>query len=289
MNFCIDLGHDNYTLKFQVLDTPVAELWIERMQSRANYPLDDPERFYGFGSPAEEETRAEQFINECITTINNFEPIIEREFTNIRDQDCLNYLHHIFEVYHGLLDQQTHEFWQRAPKEVQQALANLNIAVHRCETASREPQPRFVCTWYGLPKTKTLTPDLIGAYGVLKPEFGTVCLNYCEIGKTAEDLMQDNDQYIADDAFRPFQYYSADFVVRMFSESRDQVNDKMAKLKEYHNKHIDFFSSRGYNNLYSYAIAPYRFPVAQLIRPRDPAQIVADIAARQHINQVYFE
>ena len=56
----IDLaGHSTLTLKFQLLDSPITKLWVERMNSRGNYPLDHPDRFYGFNSREEEIKRAE--------------------------------------------------------------------------------------------------------------------------------------------------------------------------------------------------------------------------------------
>jgi hypothetical protein len=112
-------------LKFQVLDTPIAKLWLERMNARGEYPLDDPKRFYGFSSREEEIVKAEIFLQHNIETINQYCVIISRPI-NIHDQDYLNYLHNIFEVYHGLLDQQ-HDFWKTAPDNVRQALCNLNI------------------------------------------------------------------------------------------------------------------------------------------------------------------
>jgi hypothetical protein len=288
MQLCIELGSDQFKLHFQVLDTPVAKLWVERMQLRDAYVLDDAKRFYGFDSPEEEIARATAFITHCIAVINDFEPIIEREFTTVDDQDCLNYLHHVFEVYHGLLDQQDHEFWRRAPDHVRRALANLNLAVHRCETASKGSRPRFVCTWFGMPKTQTLDPALIQDHGELATAFGTICLNYCEIGKTVEDLANDNDHYIADDAFKPFLHYSADFVVRMFEESDLNIKTRLDKIKEYFLNHVDFFNRCGITDYDSPLVAPYRLPVARLIEtvPRD--QLIKKIAQRQQVNRVYF-
>ena len=135
------------TLQFQIRPTPLAKLWVERMQARGSYPLDHPDRFYGFGSRLEERIRAELMIEQCITTINQHEAISERGFD--WSQDSLNYLHNIFERYHGLLDQQNTDYWNRAPDTVRRALAELNLAVHRCETVAEGPQPRLVCTWYG--------------------------------------------------------------------------------------------------------------------------------------------
>lgn len=278
-----------FELKFRILDTAVAELWRERMAARSQYPLDHPNRFYGFDSHDIEVSRATAQIQQCISTINDHKKIIDRSFTDIHDQDCLNYLHNIFERYHGLLDQQTHEYWQQSPDSVRRALAELNLAVHRCETVARGARPRFVCTWFGMPKTQTLTADLIAIYGELSPKFGTVCLNYAEIGKTLEDLTQDQDEYIADDAFKPFSHYSADFVVRFFTESKPAVDAKLQRIKDYYNKHIDFFNRRGYNTFNDPVLLPYQLPVARLETDLTQDQVLRQIQQRQHITRVYVQ
>ena len=102
----IDLvGQDKITLEFQILDNPFAQIWVERMNSRGDYPLDSPDRFYGFNDLEVEIQRAEFYIKRQIDIINKYQLIVNRPFTNYQDQDCLNYLHNIFERYHGQLDQ----------------------------------------------------------------------------------------------------------------------------------------------------------------------------------------
>ena len=55
----IRLGEDgDLTLKFQIRSNPVAQQWVERMLERNKWPLDHPDRFYGFGTPDEERDRA---------------------------------------------------------------------------------------------------------------------------------------------------------------------------------------------------------------------------------------
>ena len=154
---------NNFELCFNIRKTPLAELWIERMSHRHAWPMDNPDRFYGFGTAQQEQDRAVDMIQQCIATINDHQHIIDREFEYT--QDCLNYLHNIFERYHGLLDQQTSEYWHSAPAAVRQALANLNLAVHRCETALGSSAPRFVCTWFGMPKTQQLDIDTMMRWG----------------------------------------------------------------------------------------------------------------------------
>jgi hypothetical protein len=282
----IELAHA-VELRFRILDTPISKLWLERMACRGTYLLDHPDRFYGFDDRQTEVNRAVQQIQKCIATINNHEKIIDRPFTTIYDQDCLNYLHNIFERYHGLLDQQDHEFWNCSPIAVKQALAELNLAVHRCEAVSRSNRPRFVCTWFGMPKTQTISPDLIAQYGQLNPAFGSVCLNYVEIGKTLEDLTQDNDTYIDDNAFKPFCYYSSDFVVRFFEQTDQDIATRLEKMHNYYNAHLDFFHSRGHNTFNDPRLLPYRLPVAVLETEFLKDHVIQQIQQHQYITRVY--
>ena len=276
----IKLGYD-LELRFQIRDTPLAELWIERMSKRHAWPMDNPDRFYGFGTAQQEQDRARDMIQQCIATINAHDPIIDRKFEYT--QDGLNYLHNIFERYHGLLNQQTSKYWHSAPDTVRQSLANLNLAVHRCEAAMAAPCPRFVCTWFGMPKTQQLDIDTMMRWGELEIKFGTVYMNYCEIGKTVEDLAHDNDIYIEDDAFRPFGHYSADFNVALYD--RD-LNKKIPAMKKYIEQHQEFFLARGIEDVYNVQALPLRFPVADLEYTGSQHQLISQIRSRQLVREV---
>ena len=281
----IELGHDSdLTLRFRLLDNPITQLWLERMGQCNQWPLDHPDRFYGFGTPAEETARAIALIEQCIDTINSYEYIIRRKFTF--DQNCLNYMHNIFEQYHGLLDQQNTRFWHGAPVPVREALAMLNLAVHRCEGILGANPHRFVCTWYGMPKTHQLNTTLQRQHGTMRIKFGTVYLNYAEIGKTVEDLAHDNDQYIGDDAFRPFDHYSADFNVAFYD--RD-LESKVPVMAKYMKAHQDFFLARGIENVYNTRALPLRFPLAELEETESRSTLLKEIAQRQHVNRVTIE
>lgn len=261
---------------FAIENTPVAELWLERMSSRHAWPLDDPRRFYHFNSDDQEIVRAEQQLKQCITTINRYQSIIDRPFTRVDDQDLLNYLHNVFECYHGMLDQQDHEFWNQAPQEVRQALADLNLAVHRCESL-RAGKPRLVCTWFGMPKIKRLNLDLQAQYGRLDCEFGAVYLNYVEIGKTAQDLARDNDRYIADEMFQPFDHYSADFVVTFYNKAIEDSQSVLDSIQDYWREHRDFFQKFAIDSAQDVRMMPYRFKVAQLQYTAGQERAILDI------------
>lgn len=282
----LDLGTtDPIQLRFAVRNNPIADAWLERMNIRDSWPLDDPARFYGFDSQEKEQQRAKNYILQCVQTINDYEPVIDRPFTSVQDQDYLNYLHHIFETYHGLLDQQTHDFWAQAPESVRDALAQLNIAVHRCESIGSQ-QPRLVCTWFGMPKIYKLDPALTVEYGSMTVPFGTVCLNYVEIGKTLENLALDQDQYISHDAFQPWQRYSADFFVPFYNID---TRAKLPAMEKYLQQHQDFFVARGIENVYNTQVLPMRYPVADLEDSRPEQELINLIAQRQYITRVTIE
>jgi hypothetical protein len=248
--------------------------------------MDDARRFYGFHSREREADIAHQAIQRCISTINAHRPIIERPFTSIHDQDIMNYLHNIFERYHGQLDQQHHEFWLQAPASVRQALAQLNVAVHRCECLDR-PEPRVVCTWWGMPKTEHLDLDLQQRYGSLTSDFGGVYLNYVEIGKTAQDMARDNDHYMADDMFRPFDHYSADFCINFFSQTLQDVLPELERIERFWSQHRNFFDRFGINHADDVRMKPLRHKVAQLVfdKQRESA-ILGMIRSNQIVTKV---
>jgi len=278
----ISLGHSDCTeLKFQIRPNHLAELWLDRMQQRHQYVLDHPDRFYGFSKPDQEKFRATSMIQKCIKIINSHEHVIDREFEYT--QDCLNYLHNIFEKYHGLLDQQTSDYWLTAPKHVRTALAELNLAVHRCEDALGPVSPRLVCTWFGIPKTHCLSTALQHEYGDTTVKFGTVYLNYCEIGKTVEDLAFDNDTYISEQAFCPFSHYSADFNVAFYDVD---TTKKYPQIQNYIDQHSDFFLAKGITSVYNTQAQPLYFPVADLEYSGDRTSLIQQIAAKQFVREV---
>lgn len=275
---------DTYKLRFEVFDTTIAKRWVDLVLiSQRLYNIDDPKRFYGFDLPEKERELALKLINSCIATINSYQPIINRTLDSVEDQDTLNYLHHIFEKYHGLLDQQNTDFWINAPKEVQQALANLNIYVHRCESANNNV-PRFVVTWYGLPKVCEFE---ISDYDLFTPyrTFGMLYINYVEIGKDLKDLWHDKDQYIDDDAFKPYKYFSSDFSVVFVDDDINQKNQIIEEIWNFYKENEQFFSSKSYTYRDKRLTAASVLPVAKLIYD-DKQTVLDNIKTRQMIKNV---
>lgn len=270
---------DSVSVPFLLYQTAVTAKWVERVNAAQSlgHAIDAPDRFYGYGTYQEQATQALNSVQTCINTINQHCRIIDRQLTDVQDQDTLNYLHNIFELHHGLLDQQTSPSWANSPREVQQSLAELNVLVHRCESINAGSVKRHVVTWYGLPKTKQLDESDYQHF-IDNWLAGTVYINYVEIGKTITDLALDRDQYISSQAFKPFKFYSADFGVKISASDPQKVAERLAQVREYYQKNIDFFGP--WQACYATGI----LPVAQVVDPSSLAQI----ETRQFVKSVSF-
>lgn len=273
---------DTITLKYQLRGTPLVERWTDILAGAIqNYTVDDPARFYGFDLYEDAVKNSITHINKCVDIINSHANIVTRKLTDVKDQDTLNYLHNIFEKYHGLLDTQDNPIWNSASAEVRKALADLNLAVHRCESVATGNRPRHVVTYYGLPKSNLLKDEDYLLYDQ-NIKFGTVYLNYVEIGKTFEDYANDNDQYIADEAFQQPKHISADFSVQFWNATPVQIEQHCVKLKAYYDTYKEFFVSR--DLLWdSPKLAIGRIPLADLVEQEN---VVQQLTTKQWITSV---
>lgn len=268
----VEYGHD-LILEYRLRNYPIVQRWANQVVlAQQQYSIDDPSRFYGFGALDDQITDALDKINKNILIVkSHLTDLTGNLVTDVKNQDSLNYWHHVFEVYHGLLDQRVDSI----PQHVREALADLNVCVHRCESVAHGAKPRHVVTYYGLPKTQTLVESDYELFTqVWGP--GTVCLNYVEIGKTLEDLARDNDRYIGDDAFRPFQHFSADFNIKFFGQTDLQAREKTSKIQNYYLERQDFFGP------WKPSFVGGVLPLADIVGSFD----LNDLATRQTVTQV---
>ena len=262
-------------LSFVIGETNIAQRWARKLHFAISkrYKLDDPRRFYGHTSLSKESKDTLKWITECIDTINDHDPIIERSISRVDDQDTLNYLHSMFEQYHGQLGEPTGWF-ESAPDTVQKAIAELNVLVHRCESLVRGAKPRLVCTYYRMPKEDCLAwsdYDLMTDHTA----FGDLCLNYCEIGKTLEDFWRDQDEYVTAQTFKPFRYFSADFNVRLYELNAEELQEQRTGIAEYYDANREQFESAGIRDRRHPHLKAGTIVVAQLIpEHRDKALTV---------------
>jgi hypothetical protein len=282
-------GQTDYNLSFFLLDYIIAQKWTKHLNFflQSGSPWDDTERFYNFQSNRFTEPVVFDKINELLTTIKNYSPTIStRLIHSPLSQDDLNYLHHIFEVYHGLYDQQsTNEFYSKAPPEIQQALGDLNIWIHRYETLNSFP--RFVATWKYKPYRDKFTKDDMELFNLYE-EWGDLRLNYCEIGKNLYDLCHDNDQYINPETFQPHHHYCFDFTVRFNNKTYQEWELEKNKIWQYFDNHSEFFNKLGYKK-YDKKLCLGGITIAKLEQNGSKEEILWNISQHQCFKAIRLE
>lgn len=284
-------GDDDLTLTYNINETSIAQRWATLLdEAIQQYTIDNPERMYGFDTLEIERIKAVNAINQCVDTINDYSPgFVERRMTPELIQDDLNYLHHIFEVYHGMLNE-PHEFFVSAPVDVQRALGQLNLEVHRCEAMAegtvRKMMPTHLVTYYDQPRgpgIRTLE-DADYEHFTDHVEFGTVYLLYVEIGKTLQDMAIDDDHHIGDEAYKPFRHYASDFVIRYFGTKTETVNNFRKMYKKHYDENKEFYDARyNYSHIYN---RPGNIPLAKLQTHLSPEQVITEIQKRQFVSSV---
>ena len=90
-------------------------------------------------------------------------------------------------------------------------------------------------------------PSMLSDYDLMTDHtaFGDLCLNYCEIGKTLEDFWRDQDEYVTANTFKPFRYFSADFNVRLYELSAEELQEQRTGIAEYYQANQKEFESAG--------------------------------------------
>lgn len=289
----VDVRHQlkPITLRYKLNNLPITHKWADRLQTALDQQLhiDDPGRFYGYNSIDIETQDAVNAINTCCDIIDQYKSgFVQRRVKKEHiDQDTLNYLHNIFEQYHGTLNT-PHAFFSLAPNNVKKALAQLNVEVHRCERlvkgTGRKMLPTHTVTYYDLEKSTNHVLEL-GDYDHFTEfyEFGTVYLLYTEIGKTLQDLAIDQDTHVHRDAYKPFRYYSADFVVRMYGMSHLTWIQLQKKYKKHYDENKEYYLSKGYNYSHPYN-KPGNIPLAKLINT--PIDVVTEVSKRPWVKSI---
>ena len=262
------------------------EAWVEQFEQAVKVTqIDDRSRFNGFTSGTGQISDLTLGLANNIQIINNWRLLISDTTIKYTDSKWLNYLHEIFERYH--LDITA---WTNTPTEIQHAFNMLNLLIHACEEL---PKPQiyryFIATWCNSKKGIALPISIMEEYGTLMPAFGSVCLNYNEVGKTLEDRAITNDVHMLDRAFQPHAYYSPDIIVRFSTLPASEVVNKLELMKTFYNENNTVVKSKNIFKFTHPQVLPLRFPIATLIEEMPRSKLLASIQQHQYINKIYLD
>lgn len=244
------------SLFFRPLKTEIAREYLLALKvySGAHDAILEPDRTYNF--PGDRRGRAwiAGRLNSCIDVINDYSPGLIRHRAKPRmDQELMNELHHYFERYRGSVIEPA-EFFVNAPHEVQNALHEMNILIHRYEDVcrneadrrlGRRSSPRIVATFKAFRRSSLEDQDF--KHFTKQEVFGRWYIDYCELGKPLWDVFQDKDEIVGDENIRPLRYFSANALVHFGkTTSKSQVSRQLREFNRWWDEKEEFLSRLGF-------------------------------------------
>jgi hypothetical protein len=236
-------GVNDYTLLFDLLNTNIANKWF--LEIDKNYPLFEDWRFTGWPDSNWTADTYIQAINECVEIVNRYQPNTIPVADVTTD---LNYLHKFFETLRGSVLTPT-AWYTSAPSSVQEAVSKFNVYIHNYEKLlnSRHLSPTITCT-FNCTRVELGEEDY--QHFTYDWKFGTIYINYCEVGKHLLELFTDHDDIVGKHNIRPAQYYSADFKLKFFTnKSRKEFKKFDQRVKTWATDNDDFFKQLGIKQL----------------------------------------
>jgi hypothetical protein len=286
--FFVDFKNEaeSLTLEFSTLDTSISEKWFDKLKIALSHldPIKENERMYNFPTHNWSEERIINELNRCITTINEYKQFINLTAIVGGDQNHHNELHKYFELIRGYYSQPT-EYFDNAPRKIQLAIELYNNMIHRLEdhlrykNLTRNNSARIVITFNDDLRDPLADEDF--DQFVTKFNFGTVHVNYCEVGKTLLNVFHDKDEIVGDGSILPHRYYAAGMTLKFYNGTAGLYD-----FDNWWNKNESKLNSLGFYKGDKTLALGY-LPVAKLIYNTNETDIINNISKFTKVNSVY--
>lgn len=220
-------------LQFNIIKSKAAQIWADCILKALKSGLNESERFYGF--PKQDKSDLTFLLNELAATTQKLKILHpELDFPEIDKGDVqksVNRLH--FEFAHS------HHVTKRINAENEKIWSAFNVNLHAIENVFTDqismkknglPLSRIVFTW-NEPNRVDIPDDCYSDF-TYALEFGTVYINYSQVGRHFFELFHANDNQLADEHIRPFRYISADTHLYFGPTTVDKyirIGEKIAK------------------------------------------------------------
>jgi hypothetical protein len=258
-------GVEDRIVYFDLLDTSIASKWADEVAK--DYDFFETGRFTNWPN-GKNMADFYQGLKEQIDIVNEYRPDTIVGLSHIFNQELLNYLHKFFEDLRGPVDNPA-DFYATAPDSVKEAITKFNVIIHECEhymfnldamKLTNHPYATIVGTYNG-PRYQLADEDY--DHYTFKWTFGTVYINYREIGKPLLDVFKDQDDIVGDANIRPLHYYSADFQIKFGPSTLDTIYEqRVSQFDAWYESKKEHFESLGLYKDKKLALG--LIPVAQL-------------------------
>jgi hypothetical protein len=268
--FCLTIGNEenDRDVFFDIFDTDISQKWADEINK--NYELFETDRFSNWPESPRDKNYFVSMLNKQIDIVNRYYPnTIDTKVEENPNQETMNYLHTFFEKLRGPIGEES-DWFKSATTEAQDAICQFNIIIHEYEHYSfneemlpltNHPYATIVGTYKDRPRYELTDNDY--ELFTFNWRFGTVYINYCEVGKPLLDVFKDQDEVVGDNNIKPLKYYSADWQIKFGPDTLDWVYaQRFEEFKQWFNRKSNYFNQLGIS--WGTKMSLGMIPVAQL-------------------------
>jgi len=225
-----------HIINIEPLNNPLGNKWSRLLKKviKNKNSLVQTDRLYHINDKWYKHTILSK-MQDCINIINNYDIIINTPLN--AKQETMNYFHALFVDLIGK-DNGLSEWYVNSPKNVQDAVSEFNVLIHRFESYnSNKKNPKIAVSFKNRP-THKMTIEEKKCFNLnLKP--GDVYLTYCHKGKDILTVFKDKDDHANEENIVPQYKITPDFNInfskRMKEIRKIQFNNWLDLKKEFFN------------------------------------------------------
>lgn len=207
-------GSTDRDIYFDLIENNISQRWFSTLEKKSNCIQED-DRFTNWPNSYKDSNFFIHELNQQIDIINEDRHFVFHKLTTTSSQEQMNILHKYFEDLRGPRNIGT-PWYNSSPDHVKAAVDRFNILIHEYEQFLRNStivySPCVVCTFKSPDRYELLEMDY--KLFTFKWTFGTMYINYCEVGKSLLDVFKDSDMILGNENIRPQQYWNADFMIK---------------------------------------------------------------------------
>ena len=277
-----------FDLQFQVRSTPVARKCLACLQKANSLSsILEPGRWYNFKkSPYANLEILTHNLNQTIDRLNQHHPGLITEVVDKNNlQQSINRLHVHFadsHLVHQRITEASYPSWFEFNN-----LLHAFEAVQRSQDLSEQnelPNYSMVLTWKDNFKTELNDEDY--SHFTIAKKFGTIYVNYCQVGRHLFEMFQAQDHDLAEEHILPLKLVSADSYFWFGpSSGKSGLEKKYAQIEAWFKQNEELFRRRGLGAWGDPRLAIGWLPVADLdrtIHPQEPRALTAEVSNFDH-------
>lgn len=242
----ITLENDNnevLVLEYRVGHTPACRIWLESFKKATSAGLESS-LFYNFKRPESQLEFLVLELEKCIAKLNETQPELQLPSLDQTSlQQSLNSLHTNFAHSHLIersVSEKNREVWSRFNTLIHQiesamVAKSTKAALDLCRIEFTFKQP-FQCP---------IPPECFAEYTLLK-KFGSIQINYCQVGRQITELFASQDENIPPEHILPARFFSANSTLWFGPDIPPAYEiQQMQKIEKWFQKNEKKFTTAG--------------------------------------------